>query len=112
MKTTHLYVLTSLALTCVAVSAFGQQPSGSGAPPPLSPAPVLPPPTVAQNPPAPPPLVDPSAPAVAPGPNTTAPAPIEPPTLSGTPGSVPADGTLNAAGSRAREFEGTELGTV
>ncbi len=111
MKKTYLYVLTSLALTCVSVSAFGQQPSGSGAPPPLSPAPapVLPPPSLAQNP-APPPLGDPAA--TPPGPNAAAPAPIEPPTLSGTPGVAPTDGTLNAAGSRAREFEGTELGTV
>ena len=111
MKTTHLYVLTSLAVTCVTLSAFGQQPSGSGALPALSPSPVLPPPTLAQNP-APPPLGDPAAPAPAISPGSTAPAPIEPPTLSGTPGVAPTDGTLNAAGSRAREFEGTELGTV
>ncbi len=109
MKKSYLYALTSLAVTCVALSAFGQQPSGSGASPALSPSPVLPPPTLAQNP-VPPPVADPSAPATAP--NTTAPAPIEPPTLSGTPGAATGDATLNASGARAREFEGTELGTV
>ena len=108
MKKSSLYVLTSLAVTCVALSAFGQQPSGSGAPPALSPSPVLPPPSLAQNPPAPPPLADPAAP----GSSATAPAPIEPPTLSGTPGATQGDATLNASGARAREFEGTELGTV
>ena len=109
MKKSYLYALTSLAVTCVALSAFGQQPSGSGASPALSPSPVLPPPTLAQNP-VPPPAADPSAPATPP--NTTAPAPIEPPTLSGTPGATTGDPTLNASGARAREFEGTELGTV
>ena len=111
MKTTHLSVLTSLAVTFVTVGAFGQQPSGPGAPPSASPAPILPPPTLAQNP-APPPLGGAPAPADATNPATTAPAPIEPPTLSATPGTTSGDPTLNAAGARAREFEGTELGTV
>jgi type II secretory pathway component GspD/PulD (secretin) len=115
MKTSRLFALTSLAVTIVAATAFAQQPSGSATPPALSPAPILPPPTLAQNP-APPPIGETPAPAPAipaPGTNpaTAAPAPIEPPTL-GTPGAPTTDPSLSAAGSRAREFEGTELGTV
>ncbi len=111
MKTSRLFALSSLAATIVAASALGQQPSGTAAPPALSPAPIMPPPSLAQNP-APPPIGETPAPATTPGtPSTTAPAPIEPPTL-GTPGTQSTDPSLSAAGSRAREFEGTELGTV
>jgi type II secretory pathway component GspD/PulD (secretin) len=110
MKTSRLFALTSLAVTLVAASAFGQQPSNPAGSPALSPAPILPPPTIAQNP-APPPIGETPAPAQGTNPATTAPAPIEPPTL-GTPGVPSTDPSLSAAGSRAREFEGTELGTV
>ena len=111
MKTSRLFALSSLGAAIVAATALGQQPPSPGASP--APAPIMPPPTLAQNP-APPPIGETPAPAASPTPGTNpaaAPAPIEPPTL-GTPNAPTTDASLNAAGSRAREFEGTELGTV
>ncbi len=101
---THLLAAITASLTTA--GAWAQQPtSGAGAPPPLSPAP-LPPPTLAQNP------VPGSTPGDLPAPvapGQAGPAPIEPPTISSQP-TTPTD--ANASGARAREFEGTELGTV
>lgn len=108
MKTSTVNLLAAALAGLTTASLTAQQP-GSGSPPALSPAPLSPP-TLAQNQPPAGPAASPEAPTpVAPPPAAGGPAPIEPPSVSAQPtlGAAP-----DAAGARAREFEGTELGTV
>ncbi len=105
MKTSNKHLLAALIATFATIPSLAQQPA-PGSPPALSNSPApLPPPTLAQNP-VPPPTPATEAP---PPPTSSGPAPIEPPTISSQPTAAT---DANAAGARAREFEGTELGTV
>lgn len=108
MKTSNVHVLATVLAGLTTATVYAQQP-GSGSPPPLAPAPLSPP-TLAQNQPPAGPAASPEAPTpVAPPPTSGGPAPIEPPNVTAQPTLTAAP---DAAGARAREFEGTELGTV